>query len=85
MSQTAGIDKRRLHSQGSIKREKREDKRLADMFLSLSFFFLIYSRCYNFFFFGGGGHSITALRPPEARIKVGENNLKHGYTSQMHP
>ena len=44
MSQTAGIDKRRLHSQGSIKREKREDKRLADMFLSLSFFLLIYSR-----------------------------------------
>ena len=35
MSQTAGIDKKRLHWQGSI---KREDKRFADMFL-FSFFF----------------------------------------------
>ena len=38
MSQTAGIDKKRLHSQGSI---KREDKLLADMSL-FSFFSLIY-------------------------------------------
>ena len=51
MSQTAGIDKRRLHSQGSI---KREDKRLADMFLSL-FFFSLFIHAAIIFFFGGGG------------------------------
>ena len=81
MSQTAGIDKKRLHSQGSI---KREDKRFADMFL-FSFFFSLFIDAAIIFFFWGGGHSITALTPPEAHIKVGENNLKHGYTSQVHP
>ena len=82
MSQTAGIDKKRLHSQGSI---KREDKRFADMFLFSFFFSLFIDAAIIFFFFLGGGHSITALTPPEAHIKVGENNLKHGYTSQVHP
>lgn len=84
MSQTAGIDKKRLHSQGSI---KREDKRFADMFLFSFFFSLFIDAAIIFFWEGGagGGHSITALTPPEAHIKVGENNLKHGYTSQVHP
>ena len=54
MSQTVGIDKRRLHSQGSI---KREDKRLADMFLFSFFCFslFIHAAIIFFFFFGGGG------------------------------
>lgn len=51
MSQTAGIDKKRLHSQGSI---KREDKRFADMFL-FSFFFSLFIDAAIIFFFGGGG------------------------------
>ena len=50
MSQTAGIDKKRLHSQGSI---KREDKRFADMFL-FSFFFSLFIDAAIIFFFGGG-------------------------------
>ena len=82
MSQTAGIDKKRLHSQGSI---KREDKRFADMFLFSFFFFSLFIDAAIIFFWGGGGHTITAHTPPEAHIKVGENNLKHGYTSQVHP
>ena len=52
MSQTAGIDKKRLHSQGSI---KREDKRFADMFLFSFFFSLFIDAAIIFFFFGGGG------------------------------
>ena len=54
MSQTVGIDKRRLHSQGSI---KREDKRLADMFLFSFFCFslFIHAAIIFFFFWGGGG------------------------------
>ena len=50
MSQTAGIDKKRLHSQGSI---KREDKRFADMFL-FSFFFSLFIDAAIIFFWGGG-------------------------------
>ena len=50
MSQTAGIDKKRLHSQGSI---KREDKRFTDMFL-FSFFSLFIDAAIIFFFGGGG-------------------------------